>query len=124
MSELKIYPNEKEFKKRKDKTVNGVTQKWLDKNKLTLEQVQAKLLYCIGCFNCFNCTLCFNCKYCQHCKHCDKCTRCENCNRCGDCIACKYCTSCDECTDCDEHFGVENRSDTHIKSLRQTYKEK
>ena len=71
MSKIQIFKDYDEFLNRSDKSVNGVTQKFLDENYLILEHLQLK--NCIGCFNCFNCKDCINCKDCLNCEDCKDC---------------------------------------------------
>ena len=76
----------------------GVTQEFLDKHKMSLQEyaINDKTIeHCFNCFNCWNCRRCFNCIECENCeecvcsKDCTKCAFCEFCNNCIDCIGCE-----------------------------------
>jgi len=64
----KIFKDYKEFTKRKNKAVNGVTRGFADKHPDYEEDNEGN----IGCFNCYDC---FVCNYCNHCSHCNNCHR-------------------------------------------------
>ena len=87
MKHVKIYENYKEFldeenylfnnrrsidfeKLGYDYNVNGVTQKFLDKHDITLEEYSN--------MNESN-TRCWNCWMCEDCSHCESCIKCRNC---------------------------------------------
>lgn len=111
MAELRIYPNEKEFKKRKDKSINGCTQKWLDENNLGYNKVASSLIRCKGCFNCYTCKRCKYCEYCEYCEYCSDCIRCKYCDfcdDCDDCFSCEDCADCGNCDDCRNGDGYHN----------------
>ena len=60
MSEkLKIYIDYIDFLDREDKSTNA--QKWLDDNKLTIEEVAKSLIQCFDTFNCRDCVFCHDC---------------------------------------------------------------
>ena len=65
MSNIQIFKNKKEFDNRIDKTLNGVTQDFLDANNLTLEILN--LINCYGCWNCIECKFCVDCIDCVNC---------------------------------------------------------
>jgi len=88
-SKIQIFENYEEFCNRKDKTINGVSQQFLDGNNRTLETLN--LRYCMGCYNCYECFNCDDCIYCVKCK---------NCKNCGRCCDCENCYNCELCCDC------------------------
>jgi len=92
---LQVYKDKKDFDNRQDKTVNGVTAEHLIDIDKTIEEVEASMVDCEGCFNCYDCTGCINCKYC---KQCTKCTGCYMCEKCDYCEQCKRCTECKGCS--------------------------
>ena len=81
MSEkIKIYMDYIDFLDREDKSTNGCTKKWLDDNKLTLEEVAKSLIQCFGTFNCRDCVFCHDCSSCESCNFCIDCDDCSSCN--------------------------------------------
>ena len=142
MKFVKIYKNYKEFldeqnylfdnqrsidfeKLGYDHNVNGVTQKFLDKHHITLEEYEQK--YCIeenfyqgdgrryhaikGCFNCWECIECRYCEECIKCECCDDCTNCEECYGCTDCEKCTNCEECNYCNECEKCGGYDDKWD-------------
>lgn len=61
---IEIFKDYEEFKNRYDKSINGVSQQFLDDNSLTLDNVN--LVDCVGCWNCQNCLNCINCEDCNY----------------------------------------------------------
>lgn len=68
---IQIFKDYEEFKTRQDKSINGVSQEWLDEHNLTITDVG--LIRCFGCWNCHNCKGCYNCKNCIDCEFLEKC---------------------------------------------------
>lgn len=66
-----IFKNISEFKSRKDKTINGVSETFA-KNHPNYEIDNE------GNAGCWNCTNCTNCTYCTNCTNCTDCTDTEN----------------------------------------------
>ena len=66
--ETKIYQNYEDFLNREDKRTNGVTEDFLEENKIDLDSLN--LTNCENCFNCGNCENCWNCKNCKDCWNC------------------------------------------------------
>ena len=87
-----IFSSKKEFDLRDDKTVNGVSQIFLDSMKIDLDKAVEQNKMNGGCWNCFDCA---------DCNRCVNCTGCVDCSGCVDCINCKSCDSCTGCGDCD-----------------------
>ena len=88
---IKIYKNYKEFSQREDKTINGVSQDFLNYAGITLDKLNL-----INCEDCWNCRNCKDCWYCQDCCDCEECTNCTNCTNCRDCYGLTnriYCTN-------------------------------
>jgi len=54
MSKVQIFKDYEKFLQREDKSINGVSQEFLDDNNLTLETLN--LIDCVGCFDCHLCT--------------------------------------------------------------------
>ena len=67
---IKIYKDYSEFSQREDKTMNGVSQRFLDKYGLTLNTIN--LINCTGCWNCYDCKDCTNCRDCEDCTDCSE----------------------------------------------------
>ena len=82
---IKIYKDYKEFYHREDKTTNGVTQKFLDDENITLDNINL-----INCTKCWNCIDCIDCIDCRNCIYCWKCIYCIDCR---DCIYCRNWTN-------------------------------
>jgi hypothetical protein len=110
---IKIYKNYKEFCQREDKTINGVSQEFLDAHSFTktsefldddlvtgLKLVEIILVKCTrcwncsGCYDCKNCINCINCFWSTNCKNCKDCVRCSVCKNCKDCFLCEHCVNC------------------------------
>lgn len=92
-----IFKDYKDFLKRKDRKLNGVTKEFAEKYPDYEKQNETNM----GCFNCIGCTRCRTCVNCQFCDLC-RCS-CIDCVECYDCYSCKRCiraTSCKRCSDC------------------------
>jgi len=57
MSKVQIFKSYEEFLQREDKSINGVSQEYLDYNNLTLETLN--LINCEQCWNCYECENCW-----------------------------------------------------------------
>ena len=95
---IKIYKNYKEFLYREDKTINGVSQRFLDEQSITLDTIN--LINCTGCWNCRECRNCIDCRNCSICRYCRDCEYCSECNDCINCNDCYYCNLCWDCVGC------------------------
>lgn len=85
---------------------NGVSQKFLTKNNLTIDDLQL-----IDCKDCWNCAYCFKCHGCENCKRCIKCYVCLDCQDCVECyysLNCKSCFYCENCSKCIECYNCKN----------------
>lgn len=77
-----IFNSYDEFKDREDKSVNGCTQRFLDRNNLTFEQFVEMNSTNEGCWQCIGCKGCVDCKDCLRCEDCEDCVDCVDCIRC------------------------------------------
>jgi len=84
-----IFKNYKEFTNRKDKSINGVTQEFVDVH----PNFEADNITNVGCFNC---------------DRCDYCNYCDNCYNCNYSNYCDYCNDCNGCYHCYRHNGLSN----------------
>jgi len=108
MSKVQIFKDRIEYDMREDKSVNGVTQEFLDFQGLLLDDII--LVDCIGCWECNDCMKCEKCWECKFCVNCESCYHCINCK---DCIGCLLCKDCDVCKICEKCMGCE-----HIENYR------
>jgi hypothetical protein len=117
MSKVQIFKDYKEFQNREDKTINGVSQKFLDGGGTEtrgslLDQLTSKIiindLHLIDCEGCWNCIECVECKDCIRCDYCKKCINCEYCCDCINCKECEGCYDCIECLQCKKNIGYKN----------------
>lgn len=81
-----IFKDYEEFLNIEDKTVNGVTQEFLDKHGNEYDYVQDNETN-NGCFNCHRCTHCIECEFCMRCDTCEGCRDCEYCDKATNGIA-------------------------------------
>jgi hypothetical protein len=89
-----IFETYEDFLKRDDKSVNGVSPKFAEKN----PNYKADNKKNTGCWNCIECEGCEDCKYCKWCKDC------EGCEGCDGCEGCKWCKDCDGCKCCEDRI--------------------
>ena len=89
---VQIFKNYEEFLQRQDKTINGVSEEWLDDYGLTFDDI--KLINCEGLWNCDNCEGCINCENCFNCLNCTYCIKCIG------CVDCTCCSNAYECKNC------------------------
>jgi hypothetical protein len=119
VNKIKIFKDSVDFERYKARgsVENGVTQKWLDENNLTLEQAEASIVNCTDCFNCKDCVDCTACSYCSDCNSCKDCKYCNKCNTCTDCNSCNSCEDCKDCghcitlSNCVECFNIKHSKD-------------
>ena len=104
--ETQIFEDFKEFNKREDKSINGVSPEFAERfpNYKVDNETNSGCWECNHCDHCVNCDFCNDCKrcnYCRHCKNCKNCRLCESCNYCENCVDCDYCKNCIDCESCD-----------------------
>ncbi|MCL2312127.1 MAG: hypothetical protein FWC41_06530 [Firmicutes bacterium] len=91
MSKIQVFKDYKEFCNRKDKSINGVSQDFLEMNEdnpMTIDELN--LVNCEGCWNCYECQNCINCIDCVSCIDCQNCINCLQCINCNNCKYCQY----------------------------------
>ena len=90
-----IFKNYEEFKKRKNKKINGVDNRYYTSENYDLEEDTGNT----GCWNCSDCTNCKNCISCFQCSNCVKCESCSDCKLCDRCKESYWLVKCINCTD-------------------------
>lgn len=70
-----VFKTYKDFRKRADKNVNGVSAEFAESNPDYQEQnaTNRGCWNCLGCSNCINCTGCTGCTGCAGCSYCAGC---------------------------------------------------
>ena len=91
MKKVRIFKDKIDYQQNKKAGENGVTQEWLDRKNLKVEDVILS-----NCNDCFNCNECSKCNYCNECNNCNNCNECNDCNECNNCNYCKKLNNCND----------------------------
>jgi len=112
MNKTEIFKDYNAFLKRTDKSVNGVTDGFIENMKRTNPNYdyQQDNQTNIGCFCCYNCEKCKECNFSRHCMDCEK-SYCIN--HCVNCVDCVDCFNCVACVGCEDSYFLDNRTEIH-----------
>ncbi len=87
-----IFKSKSDFYKREDKSVNGVSESFAERNSNYVSDNESNK----GCWNCSDCSDCSGCSYCSCCSDC------------SDCSDCSYCSDKKEITSIFDDIAVDN----------------
>jgi len=74
MNKTQIFKSYSDFRNREDKTLNGVSEEFAQKNPKWEEQNATNK----GCYNCSSCSSCSYCSSCSDCSSCSSCSSLKN----------------------------------------------
>lgn len=108
-----IFKSYKEFKRRPDKSVNGVDAKFAAAfpEYESHNDTNHGCWNCVECRNCTDCINCCNCRDCKSCKDSIDCSDCENCQVCDNCSMCHSCKQSESCVNCTNCIGCTELAD-------------